>query len=453
MGILSAGPAWPTVAGMRIVIIVCAAALLVGSLVTGVPFGDVFAPTPAARMMQTAPQPMASPAPGGDLAYARGVFKGGTAYPAAVTVDLVETIARPGTDTAAIDVRLSGQSASTVIAYVRCRAGEGAAPVSDRNQAVIFRPGGPLTLPASCPIRSADEGDSIAFIQHHVPDGAERGVRSAHVTISASTRASDSRVQPRAPYAFTPIGTLAYQADASSLAFADAGNGSTWSTSLSHGRTQPGNGEGGYYGTVAMGAVAATDRGVALRTARLARPKDAGDGRAPYPFLASVLSGHASPDLQFTYGSIEWEARMPDRIGAWPALWLGATSGWPPEIDVYEGFSYNPEFTMASGLSSALHGGKGGKRSFVRNAFRLRMGDLGLPATLTSDFHRFQVTVEPAWITMFVDGVETMRYANPFAGTRWYPLMTVGVKAARDAPYTEGSGDMVIRSIKIWRAE
>jgi hypothetical protein len=54
---------------------------------------------------------------------------------------------------------------------------------------------------------------------------------------------------------------------------------------------------------------------------------------------------------------------------------------------------------------------------------------------------------------MFIDGVETMRYANPFKVETWYPLTNVAVKAKDDSPYTDGSGSMTLRSLKVWRAE
>lgn len=80
------------------------------------------------------------------------------------------------------------------------------------------------------------------------------------------------------------------------------------------------------------------------------------------------------------------------------------------------------------------------------------MATHGLSNTLTTEFHKFAATVDPEWITMYVDGVETIRYANPFAGRAWYPLMNVAVKAKPDAAYADGSGEMMVRSVRIWRS-
>ncbi|GGB75655.1 hypothetical protein GCM10010833_33630 [Blastomonas aquatica] len=319
---------------------------------------------------------------------------------------------------------------------------------------MIFRPGDPQRATVACPIESARPGQSIVFRQAYEPDGGKRGQAQASATVSDTDAPTPPVTEGfRAPYAFAPLGQLVYNADATSILFDDKGGPGIWSTALAHGRSQPANQETGYYGTVAMGAVEASDNAILLRTRRLEKPVDAKDGRPPYPFQAAILSAHKSRDLEFVYGSVEWDVKMPDRIGTWPGLWLLPRHGWPPEIDVYEGFSHNPEWTLSSSLSTTIHGGSRSKRAFRRSAFRMQMGDFGLANTLTSEYHKFQVTVDPGWITMFVDGVETTRYANPFPGTQWHPLMQVAVKAPPDSPYTQGTGDMALRSIRIWRSQ
>lgn len=400
------------------------------------------------------PQPVANPDAYGEMPVLAPQFRTGNAYPERPIVDLADTVIRPGAKEALALVMLSSPSPATVIAYVRCSAGIGLRPATERVHAVIFRPGDSLRATVACPIASARPGQSIVFRQAYEPDGGKRGRAQASATVSQT----DAPTLPvtdgfRAPYAFSPLGQLIYEANATTILFDDKGGPGIWSTALAHGRSQPANQETGYYGTVAMGAVEAIDNAILLRTRRLEKPVDAKDGRPPYPFQAAILSAHKARDMEFIYGSVEWDVKMPDRIGTWPGLWLLPRHGWPPEIDVYEGFSHHPEWTLASSLSTTIHGGTRSKRAFRRSAFRIQMGDFGLPNTLTSSYHKFQVTVDPAWITMFVDGVETTRYANPFPGTQWHPLMQVAVKAAPDSPYSQGTGDMALRSIKIWRSQ
>lgn len=373
-------------------------------------------------------------------------------YPARVTVDLASTAVPVDADEAYITVTLSGRSANTVIAYIRCFDGGGASPVRDHVQPVFFRSGDPLETTVSCAVRTADEGDRMFFIQAQVPDGAERG-RDRAEAVFARDGTPPPESESRAPYRFAPRGELVYDAAGSAVAFSDSGGPREWSTSLPHGRTQPANGETGYYGPRALGGYRVEGGDLNIVSKRLPSPVAANESGGPFPFLAATLSAHKAENLQFRYGSMEWEAIMPGRRGSWPALWLLPVSGWPPEIDVYEGFTYNSEWRPKSSLSTNIHGGTKGKRLFERGAFRMRMEHFGLEPTLTSEFHKFQVTVDPAWITMFVDGVETMRYANGFPGERWFPLMQVAVKTPRGDSYDSGSGTMTVRRVKIWRAE
>ena len=183
---------------------------------------------------------------------------------------------------------------------------------------------------------------------------------------------------------------------------------------------------------------------------------------AARPALAPRLGGFrytsglvtTQPSFSQTYGYFEMRAKLPRGKGVWPAFWLLPLDlSWPPEIDVYEGFGYNESWDFANSLSTNLHGGDRGQRTFTRAAMRMTMKSFGLPATLDTAFHTFAVTVTPEWVTMFVDGVEVMQYANPFKGETWYPLTNVAVKAAPESPYVEGSGAMTVKSIKVWRAE
>ena len=200
-----------------------------------------------------------------------------------------------------------------------------------------------------------------------------------------------------------------------------------------------------------MGSVSKSQSVINLNTKRLEHPIDAKDGRPPYPFMAAVMSGHNLKQSHFKYGSIEWVARMPSQKGTWPALWLLPRSGWPPEIDVYEGFSHNSEWRPSASLSSAIHGGKNLQREFQRSILRLQVGDIGIDTDLTKSFNRYQVRVTPDWITTFVNDIETARFANIFDGEIWYPLMTVAVRTSEDKLYDENIAKMEIKSMKVWQ--
>lgn len=424
----------------------CAAGIAVFNVMLWQP--SPLAPRPATDNEAAAPI-TAEPALFGPEAFA-----GGSRYPSPVKVNLGNTQISAGEREARISVSISGPTANTVVAYVRCTWGDGAGPIRDQTKSVIFRPGDPLARSVACAIQPAKSGTSVRFVQSNVPDGAERGIAEASaIVVARAPQEGATRTGFRQPFRFQPFGELVYAADGAALQVNDVGGPQTWSTSLFHGRVQPSNGETGFYGEWALGGFQRRQGELVMTTRRLEKPVSRGFDGKPYPFLSVALSAHKMPEAQFRYGSVEWVVRMPNRRHSWPALWLLPEQGWPPEIDVYEGFGYNSDWNFSSHLSTNLHGGKSGQRTFTRLMMRMEMGDFGLRNTLDTEFHSFQARVEPSWITIFVDGIETVRYANPFQGTKWYPLMTVAVKAPPNSAYDDGSGSMEIRSVRVWRQD
>ncbi|MDA3874254.1 MAG: family 16 glycosylhydrolase [Kiritimatiellae bacterium] len=343
---------------------------------------------------------------------ANDLYNKGKKYPPEAKVSIESFDVPVGASEVHVPVTLDKESPNTVIAYVRVFNGQGGRANPDITKAVIFRPGDPLVKTVSFNVRSMDEGNNVKAVQPSVPDGGVR--KGGGILITASKGATNEKVEGgREPLTFTPLGMPVYAVTGQSIQFDDRGGPNSFSTALSHGRTQEGNQETGYYGTVDMGGFTRTSDGLVLSSRRLDEPVKFGTPATEYPFLAAMLSGHRTPETHFKYGSIEWVVKMPNRFGSWPALWLLPTGGWPPEIDVYEGFGYNGEWRFSSDLATNLHGGDNLKRTFTRPAMRMQMDTFGLPNTIDSEFHAYAVTVDPDWITMFVDGVETMRYANP----------------------------------------
>jgi hypothetical protein len=80
---------------------------------------------------------------------------------------------------------------------------------------------------------------------------------------------------------------------------------------------------------------------------------------------AAVLTGQRMPATQIRYGQYEWTAKMPTRRGGWPALWLLTNTGWPPEIDVYEGFGYNSWWNFSRHYAANIHGGPKNNSAFT----------------------------------------------------------------------------------------
>ena len=319
----------------------------------------------------------------------------------------------------------------------------------------VFRPGDPLVQTIRVPLKGLPQGTQFAV---HLPEGVDgAGIADGTGLVRARAGAAPSRAQPssaRAPRRFAPRGAPDYVLDPAAARWSDRGGAGAFSTRLPHGRTQPGNAETGLYldpdwhAAAAQSPVAIRGGALVLTSQQLAQPLRH-EGQA-WHHGAAVLTGERMPETHLAYGQIEWEAQMPDRRGAWPALWLLSRSGWPPEIDVYEGFGQSPDWDFSRHISANLHGGPKGQRQFtvpLRIDARRFYGLSGF----ASGYHRYAVDIDPRHITWFIDGIEVYQAVNPFPGTVWFPLMTVAVKHAGPGPYAGGSGSMRVRALRVWR--
>lgn len=386
-------------------------------------------------------------------------FVDGTKLPEKATLSLGNATFQPGAGTAYVPVTLDRPTPNTVIARVITVNGSGTLrALSGYNYqtidtVVIFRPGDPLVQTVAVPIISAGEGQQFQLKLRETPWGGLQGQSFATITatsnVAPTAKATASFRQPRT---FAATGSLQFELKKETHKRSPDGGWNRWATSLSHGRTQVANGETGLYLDSSLfpgveGPVYWGTQGLVLHSQKLKSPIYH-EGQNWY-YGASVLDGRNFLASQIGYGQYEWEARMPNRRGSWPAFWLISTSGWPPEIDVYEGFGYQSYWDFDRHAGQAIHGGSGGTRSFQRGVAIQTEQAYGLKG-YSQSFHRFAVDIQRDYITWFVDGVETYQSVNPFQGHRWYPIMDVAVKTT--GSYDDGSGDMIIKSFRIYSA-
>jgi len=386
-------------------------------------------------------------------------FRGGTAFPPRARISIGDVAVPPGASEAFVPVTLDRPTPNTVHARVLTRNGAFPSPAYEGpnyerlDTVVVFRPGDPLTQTVRVVLRKLPPG---AQFDVHFPegvDGASVADPSGTVRAAASAKPGAPRVAGfRKPRRFVPLGTPAYVLDPQAARWSDRGGAGTFSTRLPHGRTQPGNGETGLYLDPALHRAPqpaiAIERGALVLRSQQLRAPISHEGKV-WRHGAAVLTGERMPETHVTYGQYEWEAQMPDRRGSWPALWLlPASGGWPPEIDVYEGFGDSPGWDFARHISANLHGGPAGKRSFTV-PMRIDAARFYGLSGFASGYHRYAVDIAPDFITWFIDGLEVYQTVNPFSGTTWFPLMNVAVK--QQGTFAGGNGVIRVRALRVWR--
>lgn len=392
------------------------------------------------------------------LNFAAFDFQNGNAFPPRARASIGDASVPPGAREAFVPIILDRPTPNTVHARVLTRNGAFPSPAYEGanferlDTVVVFRPGDPLTQTVRVSLKDLPPGSQFDL---HFPEGIDgAGVADPSGTVRAAQGAKPGTPQTegfRKPRRFVPSGAPAYVFDPPAARWNDSGDDGAFATRLPHGRTQPGNGETGLYldpaeHTAPQPPIAIEGGALVLRSQQL-RTAITYDGVA-YRHGAAVLTGERMPATHVTYGQYEWEAQMPDRRGSWPALWLLPVNGWPPEIDVYEGFGNAPEWDFARHISANLHGGSKGQRSFTA-PLRIDAEQFYGLTGFASGTHRYGVDIAPDYITWFVDGIEVYQAVNPFRGTVWFPVMNVAVK--QDGDYAGGNGSMRVRALRVWR--
>jgi len=118
-----------------------------------------------------------------------------------------------------------------------------------------------------------------------------------------------------------------------------------------------------------------------------------------YGYTSGMIS--TQPTFAQTYGYFEMRAELPHAAGAWPAFWLLPADGsWPPELDVMETLTSDPngDWTTWHSNATGAHTSNG-LLSFIPD---------------TQDgFHTYGVLWTKSDLVWYVDGVEVFHQATP----------------------------------------
>ena len=160
----------------------------------------------------------------------------------------------------------------------------------------------------------------------------------------------------------------------------------------------------------------------------------------------------------WTYGYIEFRARMPSGKGTWPALWMmpqnSSYGAWPSsgEIDVMEFVGYLPDTVHTSCHTLAYY--------WRTNSQKTRAGSL---KGMSDSFHNYAIEWNDKGIFWYVDDAPFYYFLNDGAGTyktwpfnkRFYLIMNLamggdwGGQQGMDPKMTQA--DMVVDYVRVYQ--
>ena len=323
------------------------------------------------------------------------------------------------------------------------------------NPLLSWKPGDPLTQWVAVPILRGEDGLSFSLT---IPNSAPVGARVAAARGTITFKASAPTQTPPVTYAALPLrtpqkGALAYEFEAADFKASDAGGAGVWRTRFSHGRTQDGNQEIGYYTDPTLHAgtrpFEIRDGALILRAERFTTPKVfkvAGVDRT-YQYGSAVLQVAWLSQL---YGCYEWELQLPSTPGTWDGLWLLPSDGsWPPEIDVSEG-PRNGAFGPGDG-SVSMHWGTASAKASVTVLLTGKKIFADPAFDLTTQWHTRAVDWREDWTTFYIDGREVARMPTTFHKPA-FPMMDVAVGGWGGTPdFSKGAPEMLVRGFRVFR--
>ncbi|MDB5476917.1 MAG: endo,3,4-beta-glycanase, C-terminal secretion signal protein, partial [Phenylobacterium sp.] len=118
-----------------------------------------------------------------------------------------------------------------------------------------------------------------------------------------------------------------------------------------------------------------------------------------YGYTSGMISTKES--YSQTYGYFEMRAELPHAAGGWPAFWLVPADGsWPPELDVMETLTGDPNLDHTTDHSQA-------------SGTHTQQGLASYIPDTASGYHTYGVLWTPSDLVWYVDGVEVFHTATP----------------------------------------
>ena len=134
----------------------------------------------------------------------------------------------------------------------------------------------------------------------------------------------------------------------------------------------------------------------------------------PEEFTIPYCVGRIITKKSWKYGWFEAEVMLPEGMNLWPAFWLSGENSWPPEIDIFEGYS---DFTPRYGkknlgdfwkIGPNLHYGN------VEDGTKEMYGSYGVKVRdCTTKFVQYVCHWTPSFIRIYYNGMQVFETRDP----------------------------------------
>lgn len=134
-----------------------------------------------------------------------------------------------------------------------------------------------------------------------------------------------------------------------------------------------------------------------------------------FPYTSGMLDGNQSFKQQ--YGYFEIRCKLPNSTGFWPAFWLVSTESWPPEVDIFEIYTSEPDR-----ISASLHW-------LNKNNTKKRRTKNRKIEDSSKGFHTYAVEWTPKKIVWYADGekVTTLRRGVKYFSYKMHIIVNLNV--------------------------
>lgn len=183
----------------------------------------------------------------------------------------------------------------------------------------------------------------------------------------------------------------------------------------------------------------------------------------PEEFTIPTGVGFVSTKQTWKYGWIEGFIKLPKGKSYWPAFWLSGLESWPPEIDIFEGYSHiGPSYEGYKLLNRFI---KSPNRKIrpnlhygnIEDGSKDDYGSYDVPVyNCTEKFVQYVCHWEEEFIRIYYDGILVMETTDPKilywfnkSDAAQYIILNHGLHM--DYPKNPDESAMIVKSISVYQ--